>query len=167
MWACWMVFLLCQPIDPLILSFRLPRSIYYIFTSYHSYGLVGHHSCHVNPLSLTLYSLGFLDPCTSSLPLIVHMGLLPYSLGFVDLFTTSLPLLILMGLLAITPTMSAHWVYHFIPWTFSAHLFILYLSLLPWVYCLILWAFSAHLLHLYLLSLLWACWPLLLPCQPN
>ena len=65
MWACWMVFLLYQPIDPLILSFRLPRSIYYIFTSYHSYGLVGHHSCHVNPLSLTLYSLGFLSPFTS------------------------------------------------------------------------------------------------------
>jgi len=100
------VFLPCQPIDLLILSFELPQPIYYIFTSYHSYRLVGHHSCYVSPLSLPLYSLGFLSPFISSLPLITPMSLLPYSLGFLSPFTTSLPLITLMGLLATTPTLS-------------------------------------------------------------
>ena len=94
------------------------------------------------------------------------MGLLPYSLGFLGPFTTSLPLITLVGFLAIILAMSAHWVYHFIPWASSAHLLLFYLSLFPWVYYLIPWASSAHLLHLYLLSLLWACWPSFLPCHP-
>ena len=71
-----------------------------------------------------------------------------------------------MGLVAIISTMSAHLVYHFIPWASLAHLLILYLFLLPWVCCLIPWAFSTLLLHPYLSLLLWAYLPSFLPCQP-
>ena len=71
-----------------------------------------------------------------------------------------------MGLLAIISVMSAHLVYHFIPWASSAHLLFLYLLLLPWVCCIIPWASSALLLHLYLSLLLWAYLPSFLPCQP-
>ena len=101
------MFLPYQPIDPLILSFGLPRSIYYIFASYHSYGLIGHYSCHVSPLSLPLYSLGFLSLFTSSLPLFTLMGLLLNSLGFLNPFTTFLPFITHMGLLTIIPATSA------------------------------------------------------------
>ena len=63
------------------------------------YGLVGHHSCHVSPLSLPLYSLGSLGPFTSSLPLFTPMGLLLHSLCFPSPFTTSLPLYYSYGLI--------------------------------------------------------------------
>ena len=55
---------------------------------------------------LLLYSLGFLDPFTSSLHLFTLMGLLLNSLGLLGPFTLSLPLITLMGLLAIIPVMS-------------------------------------------------------------
>ena len=133
--ACWLVFLPCQPISLLPLSFGflwpiyffftsycshgfivlflgLPRSIYYIFTSYYSYGLVGHHSCYVNPSSLSLYSLGFFGQFTSSLSLIVPMSLSLHSLGFLGPLTFIfyfLPLVTFMGLLVIIIVISAHW----------------------------------------------------------
>ena len=72
-----------------------------------------------------------------------------------------------MGLVTIIPTMSVRLVYHFIPWSSSANLLLLYLFLLPWVCCLILWASLAHLLLLYLLLLLWACWLSMLSLQPT
>ena len=71
-----------------------------------------------------------------------------------------------MGLLAVISVMSAHLVYHFIPWASSAYLLFLYLLLLPWVCCIIPWASSALLLHLYLSLLLWAYLPSFFPCQP-
>ena len=71
-----------------------------------------------------------------------------------------------MGLLAIISVMSAHLVYHFIPWATLAHLLFIYLLLLPWVCCLIPWASSALLLQLYLSLFLWAYLPSFLPCQP-
>ena len=40
----------------------LPRSIYYIFTSYNFYGLVGPYSCHVNPTKFTTLFFGFPRP---------------------------------------------------------------------------------------------------------
>ena len=107
-WACWLMFLPYQLIDLLILYLGLPWSIYHIFTSHQFYRLIGHHSCHVSPFNLSLYSLSFLDPLTLSLPLFTPMGLLLYSLSFLSHFTTSLPLIILMGLLVIIPTASAH-----------------------------------------------------------
>ena len=57
---------------------------------------------------LPLYSLGFLGPFTSSLPLFTPMGLLLNSLDFLNPFTTSLPCITLLGLLAITPAMSSN-----------------------------------------------------------
>ena len=56
---------------------------------------------------LLIHFLGFPGPFTSSLPLIVPMGLLFHSLGFLGPFIPYLPLLILMGLLAINPVISA------------------------------------------------------------
>ena len=132
-WACWLVFLPYQPIDPLTLSVRLPRPIYYIFTSYHSLWVCWP-LCHVSPLGLPFYSLGFLGPFTTSLPLYCSYGLighhschisslsLPlYFLGFLGPFTSSLILIILM-------------VYYFIYWVSLAHLLLLYLLLASWAY---------------------------------
>ena len=71
-WACW-------PYWPtgLIISFiGLSRPTYFIFTSYSSCGPVGCHSCHVDPLGLLPLSLDFLGRLTSSLLLILPMGLL-------------------------------------------------------------------------------------------
>ena len=105
LWVYWLVFLPCQLIGLLLLSFRLSwpiylffafycshefialflglsQPIYYIFTSYHSYELVGHYFCLVSPLSLPLYSLGFLSPFTFFfLLLIVPIGLPLHSHG--------------------------------------------------------------------------------------
>ena len=50
---------------------------------------------------LPLYSLGFFNPFTTSLPLFTPMGLLLNSLGFLGLFTMFLPLITFLGLLAI------------------------------------------------------------------
>ena len=105
LWVYWLVFLSCQLIGLLLLSFGLSwpiylffafycshefialflglsQPIYYIFTSYHSYELVGHYFCLVSPLSLPLYSLGFLSPFTFFfLLLIVPIGLPLHSHG--------------------------------------------------------------------------------------
>ena len=78
------MFLPYQLIGLLILYLGLPWSIYHIFTSHQFYRLIGHHSCHVSPFNLSLYSLGFLDPLTFSLPLFTPMGLLLNSLGFLS-----------------------------------------------------------------------------------
>ena len=106
--ACRLMFPQYQPIDPLILYLGLPWPIYNIFTSYHFYGLSDHHSYHVSPFSLPLYSLGFLSQFTPSLPLFTPMGLLLNSLGFLGPFTSSLPLVTFMGLLAINVVTSAY-----------------------------------------------------------
>ena len=106
--ACRLMFPQYQPIDPLILYLGLPWPIYNIFTSYHFYGLSDHHSYHVNPFSLPLYSLGFLSQFTPSLPLFTPMGLLLNSLGFLGPFTSSLPLVTFMGPLAINVVTSAY-----------------------------------------------------------
>ena len=50
---------------------------------------------------LPLYSLGFFNPFTTSLPLFTPMGLLLNSFSFLSLFTTLLPLITFLGLLAI------------------------------------------------------------------
>ena len=130
LWVYWLVFLSCQLIGLLLLSFRLSwpiylffafycshefialflglsQPIYYIFTSYHSYELAGHYFCIVSPLSLPLYSLGFLSPftfffftshcshrLTTSFPWASSAHLPPPPLFF-------LPLVTFMGLLAI------------------------------------------------------------------
>ena len=62
-WACY-------------LFLRLPRHACFIFTSYPSHGPVGCHSCHSNPSSLLPLFLDFPDPVTSSLLLILPIGLL-------------------------------------------------------------------------------------------
>ena len=62
-WACY-------------LFIGLPRPACFIFTSYPSHGPAGCHSCHSNPLSLLPLFLDFLDPVTSSLLLILPIGLL-------------------------------------------------------------------------------------------
>ena len=92
LWACWLVFLLYHPIDPLILSFGFLGPFITSFPLIIFYGLVGHHSCYVSLLSLPLYSLGFLSPFTSSLPLFTPMGFLLDSLGFLSPFTICLPI---------------------------------------------------------------------------
>ena len=69
----------------------LPRPFYYIFTSYYPFGLIGHHSGHASPLSLLIYSPGFPDPFTFSLPLIILMGLLLHLLDFLSPFISFLP----------------------------------------------------------------------------
>ena len=78
LWAYWPSFLPCQPVLPLyplgflspftsslppftlmgllLNSLGLPSFFYSIFTSYYSYELIDHYSCHVNPLSLLIYS---------------------------------------------------------------------------------------------------------------
>ena len=114
--------------------FGLPRPFFYIFTSYYPFGLIGHHSCHVSPLSLLIYSLGFPDPFTSSLTLIIPIDLLLHSLGILDPFISSSPFIIFMSLLAINLATLAHWACFLIslPFcsSFSSHL----------LYC---WACSA------------------------
>jgi len=82
--------------------FGLSRPFYYIFTSYYPLGL----SC--QPIEFTNLFPGLPSPFTSSLPLIILMGLLLHSLSFLSLFISSLPLVIFMGLLAINLATSAH-----------------------------------------------------------
>ena len=83
----------------------LPQPFYYVFTPYYPFGLIGHSA---SPLSLPIHSLGFPNPFTSSLPLIIPIGLL-HSSGLLGPFTHSLPLFIFVGLLAINPAASAPW----------------------------------------------------------
>ena len=71
-------------------------------------------------MNLLTHFLGFLDPFTSFLSLIVPMGLLLNFLGFLDLFTSSLPFIILVGLLTIIPAILACWACFTI---FSSHFF--------------------------------------------
>ena len=100
------------------------------------HGFVGRYFCHVSPLGLPLYFLGFLGPFTffllpwvyclipwASLAHLLHLylfitlvGLLLDSLGFLSPLITSLPLYLfitVMGLLTLIPATSTHWVYHF------------------------------------------------------
>ena len=91
-WACRLSFLPCWPIGLIISFLGFPRPIYFTFTSCCAYGPIGCHPCHVGPL-----------------------GLLPLSLGFFNPFTLLLPLVVPMGLLAIIPTMLAHWAYYLFP----------------------------------------------------
>ena len=69
-----------------------------------------------NPMNLLTYFLGFPDPLTSSLPLIIVMGLILHSLGFLNPFASSLSLIIFAGLLTIIPTIPAYWalLYYFL-----------------------------------------------------
>ena len=75
-WAYWLLFLLCKPIGLATSFLGLPRPACFIFTSYPSHGPAGCHSCHSNPLSLLPLFLDFPDPVTSSLLLILPIGLL-------------------------------------------------------------------------------------------
>ena len=67
-------------------------------------------------MNLLTYFLGFPDPLTSSLPLIIVMGLILHSLGFLNPFASSLSLIIFAGLLTIIPAIPAYWVllYYFL-----------------------------------------------------
>lgn len=94
---------------------------------YYSYELIDPYFCHVSTLSLPLYFLGFPNPFTSSLPLIIPMG-------FFGPFTHSLPLVTFMSLLAINPANSTHWACFLISLPFCPS----FLSHLP--YC---WVSSA------------------------
>ena len=60
-------------------------------------------------MNLLTYFLGFPGPFTSSLPLIVPIGLLLHYLGFLGPFISSLPLIILVGMLAFIPTIPVCW----------------------------------------------------------
>ena len=116
----------------------LPWPNFHVFTSFR---LIGQCSRHTSPFYHFI-------PWNSSanlllLPLFTPMYLLLNSLGFLNPFTTSLPLIILLDLLAFK---LAHWVYQFIPWASLTHLLVLYFSLFPWAYYFIFWASSAHLL---------------------
>ena len=130
LWAYWPSFLPCQPIlllyslgflGPFTSSLHLftlmglllnyldlpSKPFYSIFTSYYSYGLIGHYSCHVNPFyHFILWASS--APFTSSLPLFTPLGLLLHSLSFLNPFISSLPLIIFMGLLAINLATLAH-----------------------------------------------------------
>ena len=67
-------------------------------------------------MNLLTYFLGFPDPLTSSLPLIIVMGLIFHSLGFLNPFASSLSLIIFAGLLTIIPAIPAYWalLYYFL-----------------------------------------------------
>ena len=131
------------------LFLRLSQLIYFFFTSFYSHGLVTKFLRPPRPFLLHLYLLlllwaywplslscqsieftnlflGFPDPFTFSLPLIIPNGLLFHSLGILGLFISSLPLVIFMGLLALTLATPTHWACFlisllFFP-SFSSHL---------------------------------------------
>ena len=114
------------------LFLRLSQLIYFFFTSFYSHGLVTKFLRPPRPFLLHLYLLlllwdywplflschhieftnlflGFPGLFTSSLPLIIPMGLLLHSLGILSHFISSLPLVIFMGLLAFNPATPVHW----------------------------------------------------------
>ena len=106
------------------------------FSSYYAYEPAGYHSCHVGPLGLLPFFLGFSGPFTLLLPLccaygsvgrhschIDPLGLLSLSLDFPSLFTLLLPLVVPIGPLAIIPDILAHWANYLFPWASLTHLF--------------------------------------------
>jgi len=66
-----------------------------------------------------------------------QLGLLPLSLGFLGPITSSLPLILLMGLLAVILAMLAHWACYLFSWASSTHLLHFYFLFLPWACCLL------------------------------
>ena len=52
--TCWLLFLLCWPVDCVTSLLRLPRPNH-TFTSYCVYKPVGCHSCYIGPLNLLFY----------------------------------------------------------------------------------------------------------------
>ena len=95
-WASWLSFLPCWLIGFTTSFLRLPRLIYFTFTSYYIHGPISCHSYHVGLLGLSFLSLGFHSP-----------------------FTLLLPLIMPMGLLAIISAMLAHWANYLFPVPFS------------------------------------------------
>ena len=78
LWTCGLIFLLCQPTSSSIFCSRLPWPTFHIFTSFR---LCWPTFLLCQPNSL-LHFPSFPVPFTSSLPLIISMGLLLHSLGF-------------------------------------------------------------------------------------
>ena len=129
-------------------------------------GLIGHHSCHVNPFYY------FIPWVSSAHLLLLYIFLLSWACCWITWtslpspFTLSLPLITLMGLLAIIHVMSTHFTTLFFGFP-RPHLVLLYLFLLLWAYYFIPWASSAYLFFLYLLLFSWAYWLSILPLQPT
>ena len=150
-WACQLVFLPYQPIDPPIpLQASLTRLLHFFFKPLFTLlgllldsldflgpfttflplitfmGLLALILAMSTQLSLPLYSLDFLGLFTFSLSLIIPISLPFCSLGFLDLLTSSIPLVTFMGLLAINPATLAHQACYliFLPFcpSFSSHL---------------------------------------------
>ena len=78
-------------------------------SSCHAHELADCHSYHVGPLDS-----------------------LPPLLGFPNPFTSPLPLIVLMGPLTVIPATLAYWVYYLFAWVSSAYLLHFYLLLCPW-----------------------------------
>ena len=114
LWTCGLIFLLCQPTSSSIFCSRLPWPTFHIFTSFR---LCWPTFLLCQPNSL-LHFPSFPVPFTSSLPLIISMGLLLHSLGFLGPFTPSLPIFILMSFPAINPTISTYWACFLVPLLF-------------------------------------------------
>ena len=106
LWTCWLSFLPCWPIGFFTYFLGLPRSIYFTFTSYCAHRPDRYHSYHVCPLSFLALFLGFHDPFTLLLPLVVPMG----------------PLVVI-------PAMLAHWTFYLFFWASTTHLLYFYLLL--------------------------------------
>ena len=85
----------------------------YYFSSYYAHGPIGYHSCHVSPLNF-----------------------LPIFLGFHNPFTLLLSLVMPMGLLVVIPAILAHYAFYLFSWASKAHLLYLYLLLCIWAYWL-------------------------------
>ena len=109
-WVCWP----CWPIGFITSFFGLPRPTL-LFSPYSSCGPVSCHSCHVGLL-----------------------GLLPLFLGFLSRLTSSLPLILPMGLLAVTLVMLVHWACYLFSLASPVHLLLLYLLFFPWACWLLL-----------------------------
>ena len=59
LWACWLSFLPCWPIEFVTSFLGLPQSIYSTFTSCYAHGPASYHFCCVDPLDLLPLFLGF------------------------------------------------------------------------------------------------------------
>ena len=86
-------FLPLLPLWTFAKSFGFSQPNYHVLTSL-PFRLIGLFAI---PMNLLIHFLGFLDPFTSSLPLIIPMGLLLHSLSFLGPFASSLPLIIFCG----------------------------------------------------------------------
>ena len=106
------------------------------------YGLgwcVGKSPCSPNLLGFYSYCFLFLPYMWLASCHFCHVGplaLLPFYLGFPCPFALLLPLVVPMGLLAIIPTMLAHWAYYLLPWASPTHLLYIYLFLCLWAWWL-------------------------------